>query len=104
MFLNDNQYFYVYLYWGKSQMGHICPMLPNQYAKIFSLFFFHFKCILLQISHTKCYFINIFYSGIPGLISAISGYKATSKVLKKNSSITYDTYIHAHHIESENNL
>ena len=37
---NDNQYFYVYLYWGKSQMGHICPMLANQYTKIFSIFIF----------------------------------------------------------------
>ena len=23
MFLNDNQYFYVYLYWGKCPLGHI---------------------------------------------------------------------------------
>ena len=23
MFLNDNQYFYVYLYWGKCILGHI---------------------------------------------------------------------------------
>ena len=37
MFLNDFQYFYVYLYWGTSQMGHICPMLVNQYPKIFIL-------------------------------------------------------------------
>ena len=36
MFLNDNQDFYVYLYWGKRQMGHICPMLANQYQIIFS--------------------------------------------------------------------
>ena len=40
MFLNDNQYFNVYLYWGKSKMGHICPMLANQYPKINSIFFF----------------------------------------------------------------
>ena len=50
-------------------MGRICPMLANQYPKIFSIFyfFFHFKCILLQISHKKCFFINIFilrHSGV----------------------------------------
>ena len=65
MFLNDNQYFYVYLYWGKSQMGHICPMLANQYPKIY--FFFHFKCTLLQISHRNCFFINIFILGRSGV-------------------------------------
>ena len=60
MFLNDNQYFYVYLYWGKSQMGLMCPMLANQYPEIFSIYcyyFFYFKCILLQISHKKCFFL-----------------------------------------------
>ena len=41
MFLNDSQYFYVYFYLGKSQMGHACPMLANEYRKIFlNLFFF----------------------------------------------------------------
>ena len=63
MFINDFQYFYVYLYWGKSQMGHICPMLANQYPKIFSILYFQFKCILLQISHVKCIFTNIFILG-----------------------------------------
>ena len=63
MFLNDNQDFYVYLYWGKRQIGHICPMLANQYPK----FFFHFKSILLQISHKKCVFINIFILGHSGV-------------------------------------
>ena len=29
-----------YIYMGKSQMGHICPMLANQYPKIFSI-----KCL-----------------------------------------------------------
>ena len=43
MFLNDNQYLYAYLYWGKSLKGHICPMLANQYPKIFTIFFFHLK-------------------------------------------------------------
>ena len=33
MFLNDNQYFYVYLYWGKCPLGHICSMLANHFPK-----------------------------------------------------------------------
>ena len=51
-------------------MGLMCPMLANQYPEIFSIYFyyfFHFKCILLQISHKKCFFINIFILGRSGL-------------------------------------
>ena len=50
-------------------MGHICPMLANYYAKILSIFliFLHFNCILLQISHKKCFFINIFIPGRSGV-------------------------------------
>ena len=64
MFLNDNQSSYVYLYWGKSQMGHICLLLANQCPKIFSIlqFFSHFKCISLQISHKKMFFYKYFYT------------------------------------------
>ena len=40
MFLNDFQYF-MYIYIGESQMGHICPMLANQYQKYFQLFFIY---------------------------------------------------------------
>ena len=29
--------------------------------------FFHFKCILLQRSHKKCFFINIFIFGRSGV-------------------------------------
>ena len=51
-------------------MGHICPMLANHYPKIFSIFiFFYFKCILLQISHNKCFFINIFIPMRSGIIT-----------------------------------
>ena len=38
------------------------PPLENHYTKkIFNFFyfFFHFRCILLQISHKKCFFISI---------------------------------------------
>ena len=53
MFINDNQYFYVYLYRGKSQMGHICPMLANQYLKIFSIFFLFILNELILTIETK---------------------------------------------------
>ena len=69
MFLNDNQYFYVY--WGKCPLGHIRPPLVNHYTEIFSNFFyfifFHFRCILLQISHKKCFFISISIPGRSGV-------------------------------------
>ena len=73
MFLNDFKYFYVYLYWGKSQMGHIimshaCKSLPKNIFYFFWLFF-HFKCILLQISNNKCFFINIVIAGSSGVKS-----------------------------------
>ena len=38
--------------------------------KIFSIFFilfFHFRCILLQISHKKCFFISISILGRSGV-------------------------------------
>ena len=73
-------------------MGHICPMLANQYPKIFSFYMFYFRCILLQISHKKCFFINIFILGrsrvkhcttiFPGLIILLN-------------SIVHDIMIHA---------
>ena len=57
MFLNDNQYFYVYLYWGKCPLGHIRPPpLANHYTKNFkNIFFLHFRCILFQISHKNVF-------------------------------------------------
>ena len=66
MFLNDNQYFYVYLYWGKCPLGHIRPPLQIITQKNFH-FFFHFRCILLQISHKKCFFISISILGRSGV-------------------------------------
>ena len=41
MFLNDNQYFYVYLYWGKCPLGHIRPPLQI-IAQIFIYLFIFF--------------------------------------------------------------
>ena len=75
MFLNDNQYFYVYLYWAKCPLGHIPLQIITQ-KKI--SFFFHFRCILLQISHKKCFFISISIlgrSGVKHQESNISGIK-----------------------------
>ena len=43
-------------------MSHACKSLPKNI-----LFFFIFKCILLQISHKKCFFINIFIPGRSGV-------------------------------------
>ena len=33
----------------------------------FFIFFFHFRCILLQISHQKCFFISISIPGRSGV-------------------------------------
>ena len=72
MFLNDNQNFYVYLYWGKCPLGEIRPPPPLKSLPpkilIFFNFFFHFRCILLQISHKKCFFISISILGRSGVI------------------------------------
>ena len=58
---------FMYIYIGeKAKMGHICPILANQYPKIFS-FFFILKCILLQISHKNVFLKMFLYSGVPGL-------------------------------------
>ena len=44
------------------------PPLANHYTKIFfNFFFFHFRCILLQISHKKCFFISISILGRSGV-------------------------------------
>ena len=44
------------------------PPLANHYTKKnFILFFFHFRCILLQISHKKCFLISISILGRSGV-------------------------------------
>ena len=66
IFLNDNQYFYAYLYWGKCPLGHIRPPpLAKSLHKFFN--YFYFRCILLQISHKKCIFIRISIPGRSGV-------------------------------------
>ena len=46
------------------------PLWKTITQKIFSIFFilfFHFRCILLQISHKKCFFISISILGRSGV-------------------------------------
>ena len=75
-FLNDNQYFCAYLYWGKCPLGHIrppCKIITQIFFKFFLNFcilFFHFRCILLKISHKKCFFISISIFGRSGMLAA----------------------------------
>ena len=40
---------------------------PGKSITQFFLFFFHFRCILLQISHQKCFFISISIPGRSGV-------------------------------------
>ena len=42
------------------------PTLQNHYTNFFILLF-HFRCILLQISHKKCFFISISILGRSGV-------------------------------------
>ena len=41
----------------------------------FQIFHFHFRCILLQISHKKCFFISISILGRSGVNGYIMGYQ-----------------------------
>ena len=46
----------------------LAKSLHNFFFQFFHLFFsLHFRCILLQISHKKCFFISISILGVPGL-------------------------------------
>ena len=40
---------------------------PPSGKSITQFFFFHFRCILLQISHQKCFFISISIPGRSGV-------------------------------------
>ena len=42
IFLNDNKYFYVYLYWGKCPLGHTRPPLAKALHNFFFKFFHFF--------------------------------------------------------------
>ena len=46
------------------------PVHKN-FFQFFIFFFFHFRCILLQISHKKCFFISISILGRSGVKSSM---------------------------------
>ena len=97
MFLNDNQYFYVYFYCGKCSLGQIrpppCKSLPQKILKIFLLFFFHFRCILLQISHKKCvFFISISILGRSGVNTTIDIVLMVKPTLQTTGAIIFTAY------------
>ena len=54
---------FMYIYVGENAHWDIYapPPLTNHYTKkkLFLIFFYHFRCILLQISHKKCFFISM---------------------------------------------
>ena len=62
---------FMYIYIGENAHWDIyAPPLENHYTKFFFNFFnffFHFRCILLQISHKKCFFISISILGRSGV-------------------------------------
>ena len=41
--------------------------ITQEFVLIFLILFFHFRCILLQISHKKCFFISISILGRSGV-------------------------------------
>ena len=63
---------FMHIYIGEN--AHWDIYAPPPFAKSlhnfffqFILFFFHFRCILLQISHKKCFFISISILGRSGV-------------------------------------
>ena len=56
---------------GKMPIGTYTPPLwktiTQKKNSIFFILFFHFRCILLQISHKKCFFISISILGRSGV-------------------------------------
>ena len=62
---------FMHIYIGENAHWDIyAPPWQNHYTIFFSNFlyiFFHFRCILLQISHKKCFFISISILGRSGV-------------------------------------
>ena len=61
---------FMYVYIGEN--GHWDtyarpPCKPLHTQKKFKFLFFYFRCILLQISHKKCFFISISILGRSGV-------------------------------------
>ena len=61
----------------------------NHYTKFFSNFF-HFRCILLQISHNKCFFISISILGRSGVNIYTRAYLKPVSLMVKGG-LSYNT-------------
>ena len=62
----------MYIYIGENAHWDIyapppCKLLHKNCFQIILFYFFHFRCILLQISHKKCFFISISILGRSGV-------------------------------------
>ena len=79
-------------------MGHLRPPWQKHYKIFFSnffIFFFHFRCILLQISHQNCFFISISIPGRSGV-----NYVLLPNVL--NTMYRKNCEIHSYNTRSKN--
>ena len=65
----------MYIYIGENAHWDIYapPPCKSLHKKFFNFFFFHFRCILLQISHKKCFFISISILGRSGVNGPVLG-------------------------------
>ena len=65
-----NIFMHIYIgenaHWDIYAPPPLAKALHNFFFNFF-LFFFHFRCILLQISHQKCFFISISIPGRSGV-------------------------------------
>ena len=62
---------FMYIYSGENGHWDIyappLQIITQNFFPIFFILFFHFRCILLQISHKKCFFISISILGRSGV-------------------------------------
>ena len=63
---------FMHIYIGENAYWDIYAPPPWQKYYTIFLFFFHFRCILLQISHQKCFFISISIPGRSGVKTNIN--------------------------------
>ena len=69
---------FMYIYIGENAHWDIYAPPPGKplhkkKIAIFFIIFFHFRCILLQISHKKCFFISISILGRSGVNVLLNG-------------------------------
>ena len=58
---------FMHIYIGENAHWDIYAPPWQKHHTIFFYYFFHFRCILLQISHQKCFFISISIPGRSGV-------------------------------------